>query len=200
MYIVCLDLEGVLVPEIWIAFSRATGIEELSLTTRDVPDYDALMKGRIRILSEHRLKLADIQRVVSGVDPLEGAFEFLQALRAKTQVLILSDTFTQFARPLMEKLAWPTLFCNSLVVDVDGSIVDYELRQRNGKCRAVEAMKSIGFRVLAAGDSYNDLSMIRSADNGILFRPPEAIVGECPDLPVVHTYGEFTERIRAVIG
>lgn len=191
MKIVCLDLEGVLVPEIWISFSEATGIEELRLTTRDVPDYDALMKRRIGILDRNGLKLADIQRVIAGMEPLEGAREFMDSLREAGQVVILSDTFEQFAKPLMKKLGWPTLFCNTLVVDAEGRIVDYSLRQKDGKRKATEGLKALGFRVLAAGDSYNDVSMLKAADKGYFFRPPETIVKEFPDIPVAVDHKEL---------
>ena len=178
MEVVCLDLEGVLVPEIWIAFAEKTGIEKLRLTTRDVPDYDVLMKGRLDILREHGLKLADIQSVISSIEPLEGAKEFLDELRSVTQVVILSDTFREFASPLMRKLAWPTIFCNSLVVDDDGNITGYTLRQKDGKRKAIEHLQAMGFRCFAAGDSYNDLTMIKTADSGSLFRAPENILEE----------------------
>lgn len=200
MYVVCLDLEGVLIPEIWINFAQATGIEELRLTTRDIPDYDVLMKKRLGILAAHNLKLGDIQKVIGSMDPLEGAREFLDDLRIRTQVVILSDTFTQFARPMMEKLAWPTLFCNSLVVDDQDRVADYRLRQKDGKRKAVEGFQSMGFRVIAAGDSYNDLTMIRKAEKGILFCPPDNIVKENPDLPVARDYGEFREHLLRQLG
>ncbi len=196
MILVCLDLEGVLVPEIWIAFAQATGIEELKLTTRDIPDYDALMKRRIAILDEHGLRLRDIRNVIAGMDPLEGAREFLDRLRERYQVVILSDTFTQFAQPLMQKLGWPTLFCNSLVVDRDDRIVGYRLRQPDGKRHAAEALSSLGFTVIAAGDSYNDTSMLKAAHRGIFFRPPASIVAEFPEFPVTESYPELTARIE----
>jgi phosphoserine/homoserine phosphotransferase len=195
VHLVCLDLEGVLVPEIWIAFSEATGIPELKITTRDEPDYDKLMRFRIGALKEHRLGLADIQRVIGGMSPLPGALEFSQAIRAKTQMVILSDTFTQFAQPLMAKLGYPSLFCNTLVVDRSGVIVGYELRQKDGKRKSVEALKSLGFRVFAAGDSFNDLSMIRAADSGCLFRAPDSIKAMCADLPAVDGYEGLAARI-----
>lgn len=195
MYVVCLDLEGVLVPEIWINVSKTTGIEELKLTTRDISDYDVLMKKRIGILKEHNLKLKDIQDVIGTMDPLEGALEFLDALRAKTQTIILSDTFTQFAQPLMKKLAWPTLFCNTLIVDDDNNVIDYQLRQKDGKKHAVEALQSIGFSVIAAGDSYNDVTMLQTGDKGIFFRPPETITAEFPQFPVTSTYTELMGEI-----
>jgi phosphoserine/homoserine phosphotransferase len=191
MNIVCLDLEGVLVPEIWIAFSEAAGIPELRRTTRDEPDYDKLMTWRIGILKEHKLKLADIQKVISGMDPLEGALPFTQALREKTQLLILSDTFEQFAQPLMRKLIWPTLFCNSLVINDEGKVTGYRLRQQNGKKHVVEGLKSMGFTVFAAGDSYNDVAMLQAADKGFFFRPPQAITKQFPGIPVSQTHEEL---------
>jgi phosphoserine / homoserine phosphotransferase len=195
VHLVCLDLEGVLVPEIWIAFSEATGIPELKITTRDEPDYDKLMKYRIGVLKEHRLGLADIQRVIGGMSPLPGALEFSRSLRAKSQLIILSDTFTQFAQPLMAKLGYPSLFCNTLTVDGSGAIVGYELRQKDGKRKSVEALKSLNFRVFAAGDSFNDLSMIRAADGGCLFRAPQSIRAQCADLGVVDDYAGLGSRI-----
>ncbi|MBN1647524.1 MAG: bifunctional phosphoserine phosphatase/homoserine phosphotransferase ThrH [Spirochaetales bacterium] len=200
MNLVCLDLEGVLVPEIWIAFSEKTGIEELRLTTRDIPDYNVLMKRRLGILDEHKLRLADIQEVISGIDPLDGALEFLNELRARYQVIILSDTFEEFARPLMRKLGWPTLFCNSLVVDGNGRIIDFSLRQQDGKRRAVEALHSAGMTVTAAGDSYNDINMIKTADHGVLFLPPDNIVEEFPELPVARDYPTLMSEIRRSFG
>lgn len=196
MEVVCLDLEGVLVPEIWIAFAEKTGIEKLRLTTRDVPDYDVLMKGRLDILREHGLKLADIQSVISSLEPLEGAKEFLDELRSVTQVVILSDTFREFASPLMRKLAWPTIFCNSLVVDDDGNITGYTLRQKDGKRKAIEHLQAMGFRCFAAGDSYNDLTMIKTADSGSLFRAPENILEEYPELHLSTTYDDFLKTIK----
>jgi len=196
MHVVCLDLEGVLVPEIWINVALSTGIDELKLTTRDISDYDVLMKKRISILDSHGLTLADIQKVITGMEPLEGAKEFLDELRSLTQAVILSDTFEEFARPLMKKLAWPTIFCNSLVTNGSGAIEDYTLRQQDGKRKAVEAFKSIGLSIIASGDSYNDISMIRAADAGILFRPPENIIEEYPELPAVSDYGDLLEEIR----
>jgi phosphoserine/homoserine phosphotransferase len=187
----CLDLEGVLVPEIWIAFAEKTGIKELRLTTRDVPDYDKLMRGRLKILDEHDLKLADIQEVIRGIRPLEGAPEFLDWLRSEFQVIILSDTFYEFAAPLMAQLDFPTLFCNFLVVGRDNRIVDYRLRQKDGKTRAVAALKNLNFPVIASGDSYNDTGMLKEADAGVFFRPPENIVKEFPQFRVTHTYAEL---------
>ncbi len=199
MDLVCLDLEGVLVPEIWITFSEATGIPELKLTTRDEPDYDKLMRYRLDILEKHGLRLPDVQRVIGGMDVLPGAMEFSQALRARTQLVILSDTFTQFAQPLMAKLGYPALFCNRLTIDAAGAIVGYEMRQKEGKRHSVEALKSLNFRVFAAGDSYNDLSMIRAADSGCLFRAPASIKTQCPDLSAVEDYAGLTARIDAFL-
>ena len=193
MHVACLDLEGVLVPEIWINVALQTGIEELKRTTRDEPDYDKLMRGRIDILDRHGLKLADIERVIGAMNPLEGAEPFLEWLREAFQVLVLSDTFDQFSKPLMRKLGWPTLFCNSLEIDSSGRIAGYRLRQPDGKRRAVEALHSLAFRVIAAGDSYNDTAMLAAADCGILFRPPDNVVREFPQFPVTQTY----EQLRA---
>ena len=195
MRLICLDLEGVLVPEIWIAFSRATGIPELRRTTRDEPDYDKLMKFRLDILAEKGLKLADIQKVISGMEPLPGAVEFTRAVRERTQLVILSDTFEQFAKPLMEKLSWPCLFCNALLAGPDGEVADYRLRQQDGKRKAVIAFKSMGLTVFAAGDSHNDLSMIREADAGCLFQAPESIRKEHADIPRADSYDELLLRI-----
>lgn len=196
MDLVCLDLEGVLIPEVWINFALKTGIDELKLTTRDISDYDVLMKRRVEILKEHNLTLKDIQDVIATMDPLDGAKDFLDTLRARTQVIILSDTFTEFARPFMKKLGWPTIFCNELVVDPSGMITDYILRQENGKQRAIEAFRSIGYRTLAAGDSYNDLTMIKTADRGIFFKAPAAIKDDNPDIPLVTEYGDFLQEIE----
>lgn len=196
MNVVCLDLEGVLVPEIWIEFAKKTGIEELKLTTRDISDYDVLMKKRIAVLKEHGLKLKDIQDVIAGMRPLEGAAEFAAAVRNETQLIILSDTFTQFAAPLMKQLNFPTIFCNELIAAPDGTVTGYRLRIKDGKRRSVEALRSVNFSVLAAGDSYNDLSMIRSADAGAFFRPPQSITAENPDIPVFTGYNEFLAFIR----
>jgi phosphoserine/homoserine phosphotransferase len=187
----CLDLEGVLIPEIWIAVAEKTGIKKLRLTTRDIPDYDELMRGRLKILDENNLKLADIQEVIGTLSPLEGAKEFLDWLKSEFQVVILSDTFYQFAGPLMEKLEHPTLFCNELVVNSDGRITNYHLRQPDGKTKAVTALKGLNFQVIAAGDSYNDMGMLKVADAGILFRPPDNVIEEFPQFSVTHTYDEF---------
>ena len=196
MEIICLDLEGVLVPEIWINVAERTGIDELRITTRDEPDYDRLMKRRLDILRQHRLGLPDIQAVIEGLDPLEGAAEFLRNLRERYQVIVLSDTFYQFARPLMRKLDWPTLFCHRLEVDADGRIVAYQLRQADQKRCAVAALRSLAFRVIATGDSYNDTSMLSEAHAGILFRPPENVVREFPQFPVTESYAELFAAIE----
>jgi phosphoserine/homoserine phosphotransferase len=196
MNIVCLDLEGVLVPEIWIAFSEAVGIPELRRTTRDEPDYDKLMLFRLELLKKNNLKLADIQRVIGGMEPLEGARDFAARLRERTQLIILSDTFEEFAKPLMAKLDYPTLFCNSLELAGDGTVTGYRLRQKNGKKRAVEAFKSLGMKVFAAGDSFNDLAMIEEAGAGCLFRAPETIRKDYPSIPCVDTYADLLKHIE----
>ena len=199
MNIVCLDLEGVLVPEIWIAFSEASGIPELRRTTRDEPDYDKLMKWRLGILKEHGLKLADIQRTIATVDPMPGAKEFLDTLRSETQAIILSDTFTQFASPLMKKLGWPTIFCNELEVGEDGMITGYRIRVEKSKLTTVKALQGIGFETIASGDSYNDLGMIQASKAGFLFRSTEQIKKDHPELPACETYGELLALIRGAL-
>ena len=196
MNIVCLDLEGVLVPEIWIAFSKESGIPELSRTTRDEPDYGKLMNFRINILKEHGLTLQKIQDTISRIDPLPGAKEFLDSLREKTQVLILSDTFDQFAGPLMKKLGWPTIFCNTLEVSESGEITGFKMRCEKSKLTTVKALQSIGFETIAAGDSFNDLEMIRASKKGFLFRSTDAIKRDNPDLPAFEEYDEFLEAIE----
>ncbi len=195
MDIVCLDMEGVLVPEIWIAFSKASGIPELKRTTRDEPDYDKLMKWRLGILREHHLGLGEIREVISGIDPMDGAKEFLDDLRSRTQVLILSDTFTQFAMPLMKKLGMPTLFCNTLEVGEDGTITGYHMRVAKSKLSTVKALQSIGFDTIAAGDSYNDLAMIRASRAGFLFRSTEAIRRDNPDLEAFEEFDDLRDAI-----
>lgn len=199
MDIVCLDVEGVLVPEIWIAFSRATGIDELKRTTRDEPDYNKLMNWRLGILREHGLGLKQIQDVIATIDPMEGAKEFLDELRSVTQVILISDTFTQFASPLMEKLGRPTLFCNTLEVGADGMIDGFRMRIENSKLSTVKALQSIGFDTIAAGDSYNDLAMIRASRAGFLFRSTEKIIADNPDIPAYEEYPEFLEAIRSAL-
>jgi phosphoserine/homoserine phosphotransferase len=199
MYVTCLDLEGVLVPEIWIAFSEATGIPELRRTTRDEPDYDKLMRFRIGILKEHGLGLKQIQETIATVDPLPGAKEFLDALRAEGQVLILSDTFTQFAMPLMKKLGYPTLFCNTLEVAPDGEITGFQMRCEQSKLTTVRALQSAGFTTIASGDSFNDLAMIRASAAGFLFRAPDSIKADNPDLPAFDTFDELLAGIRGAM-
>ena len=199
MNIVCLDLEGVLVPEIWIAFSEASGIPELRRTTRDEPDYDKLMKWRLGILREHGLGLKDIQATIATIDPMPGAKEFLDTLRAETQAIILSDTFTQFASPLMKKLGWPTIFCNELEVGPDGMIADYRIRVEKSKLTTVRALQSIGFETIAAGDSYNDLGMIQAGKAGFLFRSTEQIKKDYPEIPACETYEELLDLIRKAL-
>ena len=196
MDIVCLDMEGVLVPEIWINVAERTGIEELKITTRDEPDYDKLMAGRIKILEEHNLKLKDIQDVISQMGPMEGALSFLDSLRSMTQVVILSDTFSEFANPLMRQLNWPTIWCNSLEVDEDNRIIRHRMRLHDGKKKAIQALKALNYRTFAAGDSYNDLTMIQEADGGCLFRAPKNILEQYPHLQIAETYDEFLEIIK----
>ena len=197
MNIVCLDLEGVLVPEIWIAFSEASGIPELRRTTRDEPDYDKLMKWRLNLLRERGIGLKAIQDIINTIEPLPGAKEFLDELRSLTKVIIVSDTFSQFATPLMRKLGWPTIFCNSLVVSDDGFITDYKMRIDNSKLSTIRALFSIGFTTIAAGDSYNDLDMLRYADTGFLFRSTDRIKTDHPELPAYETYEELMAAIRS---
>ena len=200
MYITCLDMEGVLVPEIWIAFSEVSGIPELRRTTRDEPDYDKLMKWRIGILKEHGLGLKEIQDVIARIEPLPGAREFLDELRTFTQVIIISDTFTQFAMPLMEKLSWPTLFCNSLEVAPDGEITGYKMRTQKSKLSTVKALQSIGFDTIASGDSYNDLDMILASKAGYLFRTTEKIRQDYPQLPAFEEFDELMAAIKKEMG
>ena len=200
MEIVCLDLEGVLVPEIWIEFSRATGIPEFARTTRDEPDYDKLMHYRIDLLAKHGLGLAEIQSVISRIDPMEGAREFLDALRERTQVAILSDTFAEFAKPLMKKLGWPTLLCNTLVATPEGKVTGYKMRCAKSKLATVRAFQSCGLDTIAAGDSFNDLEMIRASRAGFLFRSTDAIKSANPDLPTFETYAELLSAITSALG
>ena len=199
MNIVCLDLEGVLVPEIWIAFSEASGIPELRRTTRDEPDYDKLMRWRIGILKEHGLGLKDIQKTIATIDPLPGAKEFMDTLRSETQVIILSDTFEQFASPLMKKLGWPTIFCNTLEVGENGEITGYKIRVPQSKLSTVKALQSVGFETLASGASYNDLAMIQASKAGFLFRTTEKIRADYPDLPAFESYDDLLQAIRGAL-
>jgi len=200
MQIVCSDLEGVFVPEIWINVAERTGIEELRLTTRDISDYDVLMKRRLGILAENNLKLKDITDVIATMDPLPGAREFVDWLRSQSQLVVLSDTFVAFAKPLMEKLGWPTLLCHSLTVDAEGRVTDYNLRQHDPKMRAVQAFQALNYEVVAMGDSYNDTSMLQAADQGFLFRPPENVVAEFPQFPVARTYDALRELFAPALG
>jgi len=193
MDIICSDLEGVFVPEIWINVAKKTGIEELKLTTRDISDYDVLMKKRISILGEHKLKIKDITDVIDTMDPLEGAVAFLDWVREKTEIIVVSDTFNQFAGPLMKKLGRPTLFCHTLSIDVDGTVKGYNLRQQEGKKKTVEALQSLDYRVIAFGDSYNDIGMLKQANAAVLFRPPENVIDEFPEFPVTTEYNQLKE-------
>ncbi|PIE70643.1 MAG: bifunctional phosphoserine phosphatase/homoserine phosphotransferase ThrH [Deltaproteobacteria bacterium] len=197
MNLVCSDLEGVFVPEIWINVALKTGIEELKLTTRDISDYTVLMKKRLGILNREGLTLTDITDVIATIDPLDGAVDFLDSLRGQTQVIIVSDTFEQFAGPLMKKLGMPTLFCHSLVVDADNRITDYQLRQPDAKKKTVEALKSLNYRITAFGDSYNDIGMLKAAHTGILFSPPDNVIADHPEFPVTRDYADLKTRVEA---
>ena len=196
MKLICLDLEGVLVPEIWVAFAEARKLPELKNTPRDEPDYDKLMRWRLSVLKEHGLGLKEIQETIASIDPLPGAKEFLDELRSFAQVIIISDTFTEFAQPLMKKLGWPTIFCNSLVVAEDGEITDYKMRVENSKLTAVRALQSIGFETVASGDSYNDLGMILVGKSGFLFRTTEQIKADYPQIPALETYEELLNALK----
>lgn len=199
MYITCLDLEGVLVPEIWIAFSKESGIPELCRTTRDEPDYNKLMNWRLGILKEHGLGLKEIQDTIAKIDPMPGAKEFMDELRQLCQVVILSDTFTQFAQPLMRKLGMPSIFCNELIVGKDGMITGFRMRQENGKFHAVKALQSIGFKTIASGDSFNDLAMIKQSQKGFLFRAPEHIIKDNPDVKAFTEYSQLLDAIKETL-
>jgi len=200
MYIVCADMEGIFTPEIWISVAEKTGIEELKLTTRDISDYDVLMKKRLAILDANGLKLKDITDVIATMQPLEGALEFLNWLRERTQVIIVSDTYVEFAKPLMEKLGWPTLLCHDLTIANDDSIENYNLRQRDSKYNTVLALKSLNYRVLAIGDSYNDITMLKEAQKGFLFSPPDNVKAEYPQFPVSYNYKELKHQLGRVFG
>jgi phosphoserine / homoserine phosphotransferase len=200
MYIVCSDLEGVFVPEIWINVAKHTGVDELKLTTRDINDYNVLMKRRLEILRQYNLTLHVIQHVIAHIKPLPGATEFLAWLRKRSQLVVVSDTFAEFANPLMEKLGYPTLLCNNLTIDPLGNIVNYNLRQENGKKRVVEAMHNLNYKVIAVGDSYNDINMLREAEVGILYRPPQNVINDNSDLPIVNSFEELKELISDHIG
>ena len=199
MKIICADMEGIFTPEIWIQDSKKTGIEELKLTTRDISDYDVLMKKRLGILAANGLKLKDITDVIETMDPLEGAVEFLEWMRSRTQVIVVSDTYVEFAKPLLKKLGWPTLFCNSLSIAADGSISDYNLRQKDGKRKTVLSLKQLKYGIIAIGDSYNDITMLKEADAGILFRPPENVKKEYPELPATYNYEELKAELEKML-
>ena len=199
MNIVCLDMEGVLIPEIWIAFAEATGIEELKRTTRDEPDYDKIMEYRLDILRKHNLGIKEIQETIGKMDPIPGAKEFLDELRSITQVIIISDTFEQFAQPMMEKLGWPTLFCNSLEIAEDGTILKHKMRCEKSKYTTVKALQSIGFETIASGDSHNDIGMIQASKAGFLFKSTDAIKAEYPELPAYDEYDDLLEAIKAAL-
>lgn len=199
MHLICSDLEGIFLPEIWIAFAEKTGIQELRLTTRDISDYDVLMKHRLKILKAQGLKLPDIQAVIATMVPHDGALEFLDWVRSTAQILVVSDTFVEFAGPLMKKLGYPTLLCNSLVVAADGTITDYRLRQKDGKKKVAEAMRSLNYTVIGIGDSYNDVSMLRAADHGILYRPPDNVRSEFPGFPVSADFDGLKTMIQTIL-
>jgi phosphoserine/homoserine phosphotransferase len=199
MHIVCSDLEGVFVPEIWINVAQITGIDELRLTTRDISDYNVLMRKRLGLLDENGLTLKDIQNVIATMEPLRGALDFLDWLRERTRLIIVSDTFVEFADPLIAKLKRPTLFCNSLVVAPDGQITDYTLRQEDGKRKVVEGLQRMNFQVVAMGDSYNDITMLKKAEKGILFRPPENVIAEFPEFPVTDNFDDLKARLQEVL-
>ena len=199
MHIVCSDMEGVYTPEIWIGVAEKTGIPELRLTTRDISDYNVLMKKRLSILAEHKITIHDIQEVVAGLDPLPGALDFLDWLRARMPVIIVSDTYTQFAGPLMEKLGWPTLFCHTLTIGEDRAVLDYNLRQPDAKRETVHALKRLNYDIIAIGDSYNDIPMLQDADAGILFNPPETVTAEYPQFPVTRDYAAVQDRIGRLL-
>lgn len=199
MYIVCSDLEGVFVPEIWINVAEKTGIKELRLTTRDISDYNVLMKKRLSILKENNLKIKDITDVIATMTPLEGALEFIDWVRSQVPLIVVSDTFVQFAGPLMKQLGWPVLFCNELVIEKDGTVSDYRLRQQDGKKKAAQALKTMNYKIIAMGDSYNDITMLKEADHGILFRPPENVIAEFPEFPVVNKYDELKPVLEKIL-
>ena len=199
MYILCSDLEGVFVPEVWVNVADKTGIEELRRTTRDEPDYNLLMRSRMKILDQHGLKLHDIQEVIAQIEPLPGANEFIGWVKERTQLIVVSDTFIQFAEPLMRQLGRPTLFCHTLVMDETNRIIDYTLRQPDPKRKTVEAIQGLNYKVIAMGDSYNDIAMLKAADSGLLFRPPENVIHEYPEFPVCSEYSDMRQRILAIL-
>ncbi len=200
MHAVCSDLEGVWVPEVWINVSQKTGIEELRFTTRDIKDYDELMQHRLKILKQHNLKLKDIQHVIATIKPLDGALEIVTWLKQVSRFIVVSDTFVEFASPLMEQLEWPTLFCHSLMVDTEGNITGYKLRQKDPKMKVVQALQSLSYKVIAFGDSYNDISMLRQADEAILFRPPQNVIDDYPQFPVMHDYEDLKKYLLQHFG
>ena len=200
MYIVCSDLEGVFIPEIWINVAQQTGIEKLKLTTRDISDYDVLMKGRLEVLKQNDITLTEIQRIIAGMDPIAGAVDFIDWLRSKLQFIIVSDTFREFAAPMMVKLNMPTLLCHNLTTDSDDMIIDYNLRQQNAKQKVVQAFQSLNYKVIAIGDSYNDLGMLRQAEVGLLYNPPQNVIDENKDLPIAMSYDELRKNILSIIG
>ncbi len=199
MYLICSDLEGVFVPEIWINVAERTGIETLRLTTRDISDYNVLMQKRLSILKQNKLKLNDITKVIANMDPMPGAIEMVEWLRSTAQLVVLSDTFVEFAKPLMKKLGWPTLFCHSLKVDSSGNITGYTLRQPDAKRKSVQALARLNYTIIAMGDSYNDISMLKAAEHGFLFRPPENVIKEHPEFPVTYEYAEMRQHIERII-
>jgi len=199
MHIICSDLEGIFVPEIWINVAEKTGIKELRLTTRDISDYDVLMKRRLAILDENNLKIGDIQGVIATMEPIDGALEFLDWLRSRIPVIVVSDTFDQFAGPLMKKLGWPTLFCHTLSINPDGSIAGYKLRQKDSKREAVISLQNLNYDTIGVGDSYNDITMLKQADNGILFDPPENVKNEFPEFPVTYSYDDLKDIIQQIL-
>ena len=199
MYVICADMEGIFTPEIWINVAEITGIEELRLTTRDISDYDILMKKRLGILADNGIKLKDITDVIEMMEPLEGALEFLDWLRPQIQLVVVSDTYVEFARPLLKKLGWPTLFCNTLTIAPDGSIADYNLRQKDGKRKTVLSLKKLNYEIIAIGDSYNDITMLKAADEAILFKPPRNVKEEYPELPATYNYDDLKELLREML-
>ncbi len=199
MYIVCSDLEGVFTPEVWIKLAVNTGIKELRKTTRDIPDYDVLMRKRLIILKENGVRLKDITDVAATMSPLEGAIEFLEWLKPRTQIIIVSDTYAEFAEPLMKQLGWPTLLCNTLTTGSDGIITDYNLRQQDGKPKVVKALKGLNYKVIGIGDSYNDITMLKQADKGLLYKPPENVINEYPEFPVSTNYDELKSHLSKIL-
>lgn len=199
MYIVCSDLEGVLVPEVWINVARWTGIDELKLTTRDISDYNALMKRRLEILKQHGITINDIQKVISLLELMPGAMDFINWLHGRVQMVVVSDTFREFADPLLEKMGWPVLFCHHLTIDKDGNITDFNLRQNDAKMKVVEALQNLNFKVIAIGDSYNDISMLRQAEYGILYRPPQNVIDDNKDIKVVNSYSQLKHLVNGIL-